>query len=109
MPRKLRIMAPSLARLDTRIAQPSAKTVDPWYHTAEHRAWSALIIRRARGRCQDPLCEKPDRPGRLFADHITELADSGSRLDAANGLARCGACHTRKTVSSRAARQRRDA
>ena len=102
---KLRNLAPLLGRLDTRIARPAPKTVDPHYLTPEHRAWRAEVIRRSGRRCQDPRCAAPDRSGiTLYADHVKELQDGGAPFDPQNGLARCGSCHTRKTFEERARR-----
>lgn len=105
---RLRMVAPRIAVVDTRRAPPLPKTVDPHYQTPEHQAWRAEVIRRAHGRCQDPLCRTPHRTGiRLFADHVVELKDGGAPFDPANGLARCGSCHTRKTNEERAKRMAR--
>ena len=104
----LRLFRPRVAIVDTRIAR-TIKGTDPHYLTAEHRAWRAAVIARAGGRCQDPACNAPNRPGvRLFADHVVELRDGGAPYDLANGLARCGACHSRKTVAERARRMKAD-
>jgi 5-methylcytosine-specific restriction protein A len=105
---KLRNLPPRVAVADTRIARPGPKTVDPHYLTPEHRAWRAEVIRRSGGRCQDPDCLTPHRTDqRLFADHVRELRDDGAPFDPANGLARCGACHTRKTLDERTRRMAR--
>jgi hypothetical protein len=102
---KLSTLRPRVGVVETRAAPPPPKTVDPHYRTPEHQAWRARVIARAGGRCQDPACATPHRTGiRLFADHVVELKDGGAPFDPANGLARCGACHTRKTLAERAAR-----
>lgn len=89
-----------------RVAQLAPKVVDPHYQTPEHRAWRDEVIRRSGGVCQDPSCRHPSRARghRLFADHVVELRDGGAALDPANGLARCGSCHTTKTLAERARR-----
>lgn len=93
--------------LDTSIAALPPKTVAPIYQTPEYAAWRAAVIARANGRCQDRNCTARHYPGqRLFADHVVELKDGGAPFDVSNGLARCGASHTRKTAAARAARQR---
>ena len=76
------------------------------YGTPLHRAWSAEVIRRSGGMCQDPLCANPCAGGRLFADHVVELRDGGG-FDISNGVARCGSCHSRKTAAERARRAAR--
>jgi 5-methylcytosine-specific restriction endonuclease McrA len=102
---KLTNLSSRLTPIDTRTSLPPAKQVDPHYHTAEHRAWSAEVIRRAGGVCQGAGC---GRSGvRLFADHIQELQDGGAPFDPANGQALCGRCHSRKTAAVRAARTAR--
>ena len=101
---KLTNLPPRLAPIDTRTSLPPAKQADAHYHSPEHRAWSAAVIRRAGGACQGPGC---GRSGvRLFADHIRELRDGGAPFDLANGAALCGACHSRKTATVRAARMK---
>lgn len=100
---RLSFMAPRLQTMDTRTAQPEPKRVDPHYHTPEHRAWSAAVVRRAGGMCQGAGC---GRSGvRLFADHVVELKDGGAPLSLSNGQALCGSCHSRKTAQERRQRQ----
>ncbi len=102
---KLRMIGARLATLDTRKVKTPPKTVEPFYTTPEYKAWQAEVIARANGRCQDPHCKNPNRIGiRLFADHVDEVKDGGAPYDPANGLARCGSCHTRKTAEARARR-----
>ena len=106
----LRTLRPRIAFANQRTAAPPAKVSDPIYRTAEYRLWRGIVIGRAGGRCRDPNCAQPHRSGiRLFADHIIELKDGGAPFNPDNGLARCGACHTRKTVAERARRTGRRA
>lgn len=66
-------------------------------------------IIKTRGRiCEDPHCDTPHGPWRIIVgDHVVEIADGGARLDPANILLRCQACHNRKTAKGRATRQLR--
>jgi 5-methylcytosine-specific restriction protein A len=105
-------LQPRIAVADLRTARAPDKKADPHYLTSEHRAWRAMVIRRAGGRCQhiDALgqrCTASEASGqRMFADHIVELQDGGSPLDPANGMALCGHHHTLKTNAERARRHR---
>ena len=102
---RITMLRPRVAALDMAIAPPPPKQTESHYGTPEHKAWAAEVIRRANGRCQDPAHQ--GRHGRLVADHIVERRDDPSRqLDPSNGMARCWACHTRKTNAERANRQR---
>jgi 5-methylcytosine-specific restriction enzyme A len=104
---RIATLRPRLAVADLRTARPPDKRTDPHYLTAEHRAWRKAVIDRAGGRCEeiDALgrrCEKSEANGdRMFADHVHELQDGGSRFDAANGKCRCGRHHTLKTNAER--------
>ena len=101
----LRTLRSRIGMLNLQTAALPAKVADPIYGTAEYRRWRGIVIGRAGGRCRDPHCAQPFRAGiRLFADHVVELKDGGAPFDPDNGLARCGACHTRKTVAERARR-----
>ena len=99
----LRMLSSRIARHDTRTALPPPKQPDPYYGSAEHRAWRAAVLARAGHACQG--CGH--RGARLYADHIVELRDGGAALDVTNGQALCGACHTTKTIAARAARMAR--
>ena len=106
---KLKAMAPRLRPFDGRRIKAEPKRADPIYADARYRAFRNVVIARAAGHCQDTECKTPQRrPSRLFADHIIEvqdlLRDGGDPFDPANGLARCGSCHTRKTARVRAKR-----
>ena len=95
----LKCAPPMLRSANLSAARVPPKTADPWYLTPEHRAWAKAVVDRA-GRCED--CGRTGT--RLFADHVVEIKDGGAKLDAANGRARCGACHSAKTARVRAAR-----
>jgi 5-methylcytosine-specific restriction protein A len=100
---KLSFMAPRLQTMDTRTARPEPKQVDQHYRSAEHRIWSAEVIRRSGGTCQGAACGRSNV--RLFADHIVELKDGGAPFALSNGQALCGSCHSRKTAQERRQRQ----
>lgn len=101
----VRTMRPRVKTVDTRRVHVAPKVADPIYSTPEYIEWRDIVVERAHGYCQDPRCKYPHRkPSRLFADHVIELRDGGAKFDPANGLARCGSCHTRKTAEMRAAR-----
>lgn len=104
---KLSFLSPRLKPADTRRIKPPPKQRLPIYGTPEYREWRGVVIRRAGGLCQDPRHDpqRSRRASRLFADHIHELKDGGAPFDPANGMARCGSCHTRKTTAERAARR----
>lgn len=103
----LRMQKPLVRTRDTSIARPRPKVAAPIYQTGDYKTWRQAVIARAGGLCQDRQCLTPLRKGmRLFADHVRELKDGGAPFDVANGLARCGSCHTRKTAAARVARQR---
>lgn len=104
---KIRMLGPIIPTMDTRTVKPAPRVPDPIYSSAEHRRWRDEILRRAGGRCQDPNCKTPDRATRIYADHIIELKDGGAPFDLANGLGRCGSCHTKKTLKARGERARR--
>lgn len=99
---RLKCLSPGLATIDTRIASPPPKRVDPFYVS---RPWRELMrqLVTARGNA----CQQCGRSGvRLFGDHIHELKDGGSQLDPANIRLLCGSCHTKKTAKVRASRMK---
>lgn len=103
----VRMLQPSIKRLDVRSSQPAPKTADPELLTPEHRAWRSAVLRRAGYRCEamdDGKRCTVSAPVRLFADHIVERKDGGAPLDPRNGQCMCGSHHTRKTQAARAAR-----
>lgn len=95
---------PRLKTLPSRLASPKLrlpsqdKARAPHYGTAAHREWSASVIARAGYRCEGA---GPHVPGKLYADHIQEIADGGDPLALSNGQALCAACHGRKTARAR--------
>ena len=99
---KIPSIASRIVALETRAALPPLKTAEPIYASHEYAEWRRIVIGGAHGYCQDPSCKYPNRHGiRLFADHVIELKDGGAPFDPSNGLARCGSCHTIKTVAER--------
>jgi 5-methylcytosine-specific restriction endonuclease McrA len=100
---RLTALPPRLSRLDTRIAAPPPKPVEPHYATPEHRRWRRAVVARAGGRCEAPGCGRAEP--RMFADHVVELRDGGSALDLANGRCLCGSCHSKKTHRQKVLRQ----
>ena len=108
----MRTLAPLISRQwDSRAIKPEAKTAEPFYRTADYRAWREAVIRRAGRRCEAIdngwRCTKAEPRYRIFADHRTELRDGGAPLDVANGQALCSSHHVAKTYRARAERMRR--
>jgi hypothetical protein len=105
-PRRLASLGPRLAAAELRSMPAPAKRADEHYTTPEHRAWRAAVIARAGGRCEwregGVRCGRAE--GRMFADHIVELADGGAPLDLGNGQCLCGSHHTFKTNAAKLAR-----
>ena len=98
----MRMLGHRVAVADLRSARPQPKQAESIYSTPEYRAWRALVITRAGGRCQWPGCGRKER--RMFADHIVELSDDGAPFDPANGQCLCGSHHTLKTTKAKARR-----
>ena len=97
---KLKTISTTIRAIDARSVKPRPKMADAFYLSPEWRALMATIIKK-RGR----RCEECGRPGtRIYGDHIIEIKDGGSLLDERNVKCLCGSCHTKKTVSARAAR-----
>jgi 5-methylcytosine-specific restriction enzyme A len=96
---KLRSLRPLISQAPGRVTAldqlPKVRAF--WYGTPEHRAWSALVVKRANGVCQ--CCGKPTK--RLIADHVNEIKDGGDPLDPMNGEAQCWPCHNVKTALRR--------
>jgi hypothetical protein len=82
---------------------------DSHYLTKEHRAWRTAVLERANWRCEAVVngqrCTSA-HPDKLFADHVIEIADNGSRLDPSNGMCLCASCHQIKTNEQRVRRHR---
>jgi 5-methylcytosine-specific restriction enzyme A len=95
---------PRVATKPQRIATPKVRAAI--YGTPEYREWRLAVIASSGGHCQDPECAHPMRSTRLYCDHIRELRDAGAPFGVANGMVRCGACHTKKTLAQRARRSR---
>lgn len=91
-----------VATLDTRSARPAPKVADRFYGTPAWRQARALAIAAHLFRCAG--CGASG--GRLYVDHIVELADGGAPYEQANLRPLCGSCHTAKTVTARAERMR---
>ena len=79
-----------------------AHTNDDYYNSKEHRVWRTLVISRANGTCQWLGCNA--RESRMFADHIVEIRDGGSKTDPLNGQCLCGKHHAIKTQRAKLAR-----
>lgn len=101
----LRSLAPKIATLDTRSAQPAPHKADPFYLSPAWRALMARLIEERGRQCQE--CGRTRC--RIFGDHVRELKDGGAPLDPDNVRLLCGSCHTRKTVDARARRMARPA
>ena len=105
MVQRIRVAPSRVTTRGARVIMP--KVAAAIYQTAEYRDWRWAVIARSGGRCQDPQCADPMRETRLYADHVVELRDGGAPFDISNGMARCGSCHTRKTLEERARRMGR--
>ena len=106
---KLRSLAPRLRHTDTSTTQLPPKLVDPIYHTPQFQAWRAQVIARSNGRCEavdhhGHRCSRATPDYRMYADHVTELADGGLPFDLANGQCLCAMHHTIKTMAMRSRR-----
>lgn len=108
----LKAMQSAVPLVDIRSAQPPIKEGAAIYDSPEWRRLVAALIRE-RGRiCEDPdhnynrthrlknALPAPDSLGRIYGDHIVELADGGAPFVATNVLLRCAVCHGRKTAKS---------
>ena len=101
---RLSMAQPKLQTQRAPLDEPAthAHTNDEYYNSKAHRAWRTLIISRANGMCQWPGCHASNP--RMFADHIIEIRDGGSRTDPMNGQCLCARHHALKT--ERAKRER---
>ena len=115
--RRLGLLKPRLATIDTRTARPPAKQADAVLQTS---AWRQLVARtiEVRGRCCErcgKTHEDDGTPAKLIGDHIHERRDGGADLDPANVQLLCaraggngrphddgkrGGCHPRKTAEA---------
>jgi 5-methylcytosine-specific restriction protein A len=105
-PPRLTTLRPRVEMASQRLT-PRPKTADPYYLTAEHKAWRAEVCRQAGWRCEavedGRRCEKSRANGdRMFADHIRERSDGGP--DQGPGMCMCGAHHVLKTNRNRRGR-----
>lgn len=98
-----------VAITDMRRVKAPAKKAASIYQTPEFKAWRAIVVERAGGRCEavdnGKRCRKAVPYHRMFADHRIEISDGGAPFDPANGQCLCGAHHTAKTAAHRAARR----
>jgi 5-methylcytosine-specific restriction protein A len=105
---KVRMLAPSVRKMDTRTVKVAPKTADPELLTKEHQAWASAVLRLAGRRCQEiengKRCTRAWPEHRMYADHIVERRDGGALYDVKNGMCRCASHHTRKTIAERARR-----
>ncbi|KAF0097830.1 MAG: HNH endonuclease [Rhodospirillaceae bacterium] len=105
---RIGMLKPRLSTVDTRTVRPMAKVADPYYGTAEHKAWAGDVKQRAGGVCQDPEHKGERLVCKGIADHIEERRDRPDlQLDPGNGMYRCWSCHARKTYMARQARMER--
>ena len=102
---KLRSLGPLLRAFDTSTTKLPPKLRDPAYATPDYRAWRALVVARAGGRCEaverGHRCTKEQPEHRMYADHIIELKDEGALLDPNNGRCLCASHHLFKTNAAR--------
>jgi 5-methylcytosine-specific restriction endonuclease McrA len=103
---KLRTIGEKLGPPRRSKLRPREKKAAPFYLSPEWRVLMQEIIAERGRRCADPAHDpgKSRVCGRVFGDHIVELADGGAPLSKDNVMLRCGACHTRKTAAARARR-----
>lgn len=107
---KLRTIAPLIRSIDTRTVKLPPKQVDPLYLSQQYREWREAVVSRAGRRCEvvenGKRCWKAEPKFRMYADHIVEVRDGGSRFDLANGCCKCSSHHGRKTIDERVKRLR---
>jgi hypothetical protein len=108
---KLRTLCPLVRTVRTSTTPLPPKVKDEAYTTPQYRAWRALVVARAGGRCEyvdhhGHRCMRARPEHRMYADHIIELRDGGLLLDTNNGQCLCASHHELKTVAARAKRFR---
>lgn len=105
---KLRSLAPLVRPTNTATVVLPPKVKDVVYTTPQYRAWRAVVVARAGGRCEavdhGHRCSNAWPEQRMYADHIIELKDNGSLLNINNGQCLCKWHHERKTIQSRTKR-----
>lgn len=114
---RLKAMGSRVGAIDIRSALPPIKEGAAIYDATAWRKLMAEILRE-RGRvCEDPhhnynrthrlknALPDPASLGRIYGDHIVELADGGAPFDKSNVLLRCAVCHGRKTAAAGIARR----
>ena len=99
----LRALRSRMATLNTAIASTLPKARQDVYHTEQWKAARHEALRLARRACV--ACGRS--ACRLFVDHVTEIKDGGPAYEQSNLQVLCGACHTAKTVRTRAQRHSR--
>ena len=98
----MRMLKPTLRKLDTRTVKPPPKTGEPFYSSAD---WIKLRDEEraaAKGICRRPGCGKRG----FIVDHIVEIKDGGAKLDRRNVELLCASHHGVKTAEARAKRAR---
>lgn len=107
---RLRALRFTLPRYDLHVAKPLqvAKYTSPFYSTPEFRRWRAVVVQRARRRCEwvkddGSVCGVSDV--KMYADHVVEVKDGGAEFDPSNGQCLCARHHTIKTNQVRRARE----
>ena len=95
---RLATLGSRVATMGSRVAVPPKKA-DSFYTSPE---WRGLVrqLKRERG----GWCERCGSGHRVAGDHIVEIKDGGTALDATNVELLCQSCHNRKTAASRAKR-----
>jgi 5-methylcytosine-specific restriction enzyme A len=112
-----RLTMPKLRSLPSLVRVGDTRTVkllpirDDIYNSPEFRAWRAMVVGRAGGRCEALVngyrCTRATPDHRMYADHIVELRDGGSLTDPSNGQCLCKSHHEIKTAAARKRRLQR--
>ena len=106
---KLRSLPSLVRRVDTSTTPLPSKVKDHIYTTPQYRAWVAIVLARADGRCEyvdnyGHRCTKAKPSYRIYCDHIEELKDNGQPFDINNGMCLCASHHELKTMAARSRR-----